>query len=29
MQLMELLGHTGHLESHFGPIRDSVSVITR
>jgi hypothetical protein len=29
MQLMELLGHMGHLESHFGPIRDSFSVIAR
>jgi hypothetical protein len=26
MQRMELLGEVGHLESHFGLFRDSVSV---
>jgi hypothetical protein len=27
--LMELLGDVGHVESHFGPSRDSVSVVAR
>jgi hypothetical protein len=27
--LMELLGDVGHLESHFGPFRDCVSVSAR
>jgi hypothetical protein len=26
---MELLGDVGHVESHFGPLRDSVSVYAR
>jgi hypothetical protein len=26
MHLMELLGDVGHVESHFGPFGDSVSV---
>jgi hypothetical protein len=26
---MELLGAMGHVESHFGPSRDSVSVVVR
>jgi hypothetical protein len=26
---MELLGHMGHVESRFGPFRDSVSVGAR
>jgi hypothetical protein len=26
---MELLGDVGHVESHFGPFRDSVSVAAR
>jgi hypothetical protein len=26
---MELLGDVGHVESHFGPLRDSVSVSAR
>jgi hypothetical protein len=26
---MELLGDVGHVESHFGPFGDSVSVVVR
>jgi hypothetical protein len=29
MNLMELLGDVGHVESHFGPFGDSVSVGAR
>jgi hypothetical protein len=29
MQPMELLGDVGHVESHFGPFEDSVSVGSR